>query len=404
VIDQNINFEKTSVFKQIENLEIKNSGLKTINIFSDECCFFLKQLQITDNLIKNITKNTFKSLTNLKYLNLNNNPIESIEESSFQAFKNSLKKLSLNSIKLDSMDNLLKNMSTLNELFTSDTFYLDSSDLETILKDLKDLKYLDISNSNMISSNSLNEFLDETNYFLNSSRQRHLFYLDARKNNIFINNHVFNDKYADIGNCLWDNLKNIFIRINADQECKCSLFYLYKNLTRFNFPVKNGEYHSYVNLQNGQLNNVTLWQNYILPLLPKCYRNMWLETFNLDKILEQEEKCKFENYFPDCNNITHQTTISTTTSTTTRFKPITNGHIIIKSNYTIPIITSLCLLVILTIIILILKAKYDYKNRFLKVFEKNFDNFSKESKELNNLASNYSFNIHSFDPRDILHQ
>lgn len=403
VVDELFKTESISGFQTIDNIQIKNSGLTFLKpkLFSN-CCKYLKQLQLNNNRINIIDQFTFKGLFGLQYLNLANNPLQSIETNAFSSFTHSLKKINLKSTKLDSMKNILKNMTTLKEVILSDTKSLQLKDLRTILTDSKRIEYLDLENSNiLLNSNQINYFLNELDSILNSTETT-LFYLNARANDFNLNDFIFNKTFADSGTCLWLNLQYTFIRVNEDQECYCSLFYLYKNITNFNFPIKMGAFNSFKNLRNGQLNNITLWEIEILPLMPKCYRNLWLETFNLDKIYQKEAECGFNNIIEDCNNITH----STTSSPNTIIPPTSpiNQKYIIHSNYTMPVILSIFIFAIITILILIIKAKLDYKNRFLKLFQNNFENLTIEPKELNNLSSRFSFNVFSFDPRNLSQQ
>lgn len=170
--------------------------------------------------------------------------------------------------------------------------------------------------------------------------------------------------------------------------------------------------------------NTNVWSNIVTSLLPKCYASFWLQTFNFDLIKKFESQCGFISDFEfdlkyNCSAWTdddettttrhHErhstsTTATTTTTTTTMFSPISTIQTpvskttttakltsqrdlfkreIINSSYTLPIVLSLVGVALLAILLIILKTRYDYKNKFLKIYEKTVNNAaSKEPKEL----------------------
>ena len=374
-------------FQLITNIQIKNSVLTSlrVNLFA-ECCPHLKQLSLSNNLLKSIHLNTLTGLSSLEFLDLSRNPIKLIDSRAFVSFENSLRSLNLNQVRVTLVDeNLVSNLTRLEEIS------LTQSSITDLWPISKQIKYLDLSNSKLvISAVNLNNVLNS----INQSTNGHLFYLNVKGN--YLDEASF---YLVYDTNLWHNLKTTFVHLSEDHECSCAMFYLYTNMSRFNFPIMPDKSepvmatHKYLNLTDNQLLNKTIWEKIVLPLMPKCYRKLWLDTFSLEKIDEKIGECGFNR----------STTVSTTIKATTRLisstkqkstsrRQLVTKKIIIYSEYTIPVIGSVFTLTFIILIFLILKAKYDHKHGFLRIFNNNFDHLNNGPRELSNLNSRFSFN------------
>jgi hypothetical protein len=370
-------------FQQIINIQIKNSGLTSLktNLFA-ECCTHLKELRLNNNLLESIQLSSLNGLNSLEFLDLSRNPIKFIDSRAFLSFEHSLRSLNLNQIRMTLLEeSLFHNLTSLEEIS------LAQSSITNLWPISNQIKYLDLANSKLVTSaTDLNTVLDSVNQTTNGR----LFYLNLNGN--YLDEKKF---FLSYNKYLWYNLETTFVHLNEDHECSCAMFYLYINMSRFNFPIKIGQsesimvIHKYLNLTGNQLLNKTLWEQSVLPLMPKCYRKLWLDTFSLEKINEAINECGFNR----------STTVSPTLISSTRHQKLITKNILIYSKYTIPVIGSVFLLTFVILILLVLKAKYDHKHRFLRIFNNNFDHLNKGPKELSNLNSRFSF-----DPRHITQQ
>jgi hypothetical protein len=143
----------------------------------------------------------------------------------------------------------------------------------------------------------------------------------------------------------------------------------------------------------------------VLSQLPKCYAAFWLQTFSFDLIKKFEYQCGYisdaeYNINHNCSTIDEDHDSSSTTKKNYRTtSPLINASTISSStkqdadlfirkeimySYTLPIILGVCGVAVLGIVSIILKTRYDYKNKFLKIYEKTISNSTtrREPKEL----------------------
>ncbi len=399
-------------FESLKNAQIQNSNVESIekDSFAD-CCSNLVQLHLNANSIKTLMgRDTFKYLNNLLYLDLDSNPLALISKRVLNPIRPTLKKLNLKSTNLISINEAFYDMFPLEELILSNMPDFEIDNLYSIITSAPNLKYLDLNQNNMIvKSQNLNAILDKVDYLLDGEN-RTLSFIDISYQNVSIDENAFKEAFDRSGLCLWRNvLDNIFVQVDPDHECNCGLFFLYRNILKFSFPYNtivtnisadlNDDFlHKYfkINLKN---ETAIEWEQAMLRM-PKCYRKLWLQYFDLDQIRIKEFECGFQ---PEINlNCTHvvKTTISTTKRTSSHHKTTpTKVHSTTSNSddlylnkkfngqITIPIVCSLLVVWVLVISVLVFKARYDYKKKFLGKVNATFYGQTKEPKELNSLAT-----------------
>jgi hypothetical protein len=447
IIDNsNINilgFNTIGTFYMLEGVEIQNSGVVRVESEAlHKCCEYIKYLLLNNNQIKSITSKTFKELYYLLYLSLANNPLETIEASAFDSFRKFLIKLNLKSTSLASLNGSFYDMQLLRELILSNTNYLSFGDIKVILENAPSLQYLNLGNSGIVkNATSLNDLLDEIDANINRQQQKDdyaltdLNYIDVSTSGVHLSEKKFRDSFERKRNCLWEKLlSKTFIKVHPEHPCNCALFFLYRNITKFNFPnsktinyannnyeLTNLNFIQYSNMKSAY--NLNDWE-LILSNMPKCYKILWMQNYNFNSILQQEVECGLWDNNLNCSDIpttlaTTETTSEELTSTsdiitteapsttetyhqstkhTTVDNQITDTTEIstlkkqIDSKLTLPILLSVFALCIFILFIIGIKAKYDYKNKFLRIYNKTLIDSPKKSREMENIAIISSIN------------
>ena len=382
-----INLETIGNFVTLNGLQVKNSGVSVISskVF-EYCCKNIKQLYLDNNLLELIENDALTGISNLAYLNVEHNPIEYIEINAFNSFRNHLLKLNMGSTNIISFNDSYYKMNALRELILTNTHKLNPDNIAVILKNAPSLEYLKLDDSNILkTSQNLNELFDQVELNLPSQHtdesKTHLKYLDMSCHDVELNETLFEVDFNRTKNCLWSNLlSKTFIKVNPDHPCNCALFYIYQNLTKFEFPILNETFdyesdltrsylHDYFRVNLTKITaNEWKWKE-ILALLPKCYVQLLLDNFSFDTVNYMEEKCGLRDYDLNCSEVRTTTKkIFTTFPRTTTFlaRNTTNdnfGTKTISSPYTLPILFSLFSFSILIIILSILKTKRDFSNK-----------------------------------------
>ena len=452
IIDNsNINilgFNTIGKFYMLEGVEIQNSGVVLVaGEALYKCCEYIKYLLLNNNQIKTITSNTFKELYYLLYLSLANNPLETIEPSAFDSFRKFLIKLNLESTSLASLNGSFYDMQLLRDLILSNTNYLSFGDIKVILENAPSLQYLNLANSGIVkNATSLNDLLDEIDANIKSQQQKNdyaltdLNYIDVSTSGVHLNENKFRDSFERNRNCLWEKLlSRTFIKVHSEHPCNCALFFLYRNITKFNFPnsktinltssYDNNNYEltslNFIRYSNTKTTeNLNDWE-LILSNMPKCYKIFWMQNYNFNSIIQQEIECGLWDNNLNCSDIpttlaTTETTSEELTSTsdiiTTEAPSTTETHhlstnepttvdnqitdtteiLVLKkqivSKLTLPILLSVFASCIFILLIIAIKAKYDYKNKFLRIYNKTLIDSPKQSREMENIAIISSIN------------
>jgi hypothetical protein len=385
-------------FLSLRNVQIKSSQVNSIDDFAfEECCASLSTLNLNGNSIQHLRNNTFVGLENLQYLNLDENPIEAIDSQSFDTFKSNLKKLSLKFTYLKSTTTWLNQvMGSLKELDLSNTFHLNEVDFSQIFSMMPQLEYLALDKSFYLNRfKNLNEILNK----IQDSRVEttNLKYLDLSSAYLSINETEFFTLYKVHGNCLWNQVLNkTLVKVNEHHSCSCALIYLYRNLANLKIPYKlsssqepfNQFLHDYYDA-NFDWSNTYKFNN-LLAHLPKCYANLIYQCMNLSLLRQLEIECGFTT--DECRPVNLTTIISTTNlpSEITTKSQNNNGLNTkqIDSNYIMPVVFLFFSFILISIVVLSLKARREYKRKFHMKFNQSIYNSTDEFGEMNELEQN----------------
>lgn len=238
-------------FNGLISVSLTWSGLAQIepNSFI-HCCNRLKYLDLSNNLIHALTADAFVGLDSLEHLVLDNNPLEFLEQQSaeivFNTFSTSLVKLSLRSTPIQWLLNnstTTTTMLALKELHLADTNRLDALNLKHLLRNAPSLEYLDLAASNVIKSHvTLNGLVSKLAAIMNGGGNMNLRFVDLSNPwSVYLNDSQFRESFSRHGQCLWRGLLNqVFVKLDANHPCDCTLFYFYRNLINYYFPILNG--------------------------------------------------------------------------------------------------------------------------------------------------------------------
>ncbi|CAF1022155.1 unnamed protein product [Brachionus calyciflorus] len=224
---------------------------------------------------------------------------------------------------------------------------LKSSQIDKFSLKTTNLKELNLHGNSLIQNyKNLNNFL---NYFENIDLFKNLEFIDLTHDQIVLDEIEFLNEYKS--NCLlWTKLlKKVFIKVNMKSECTCGLVYLYRN---FNISLSD------------------------LEMVPKCYASLMLD----DKIKDYENKCGFRE-----NCEIYKTTSLRSSSLQMSTELISKKKIV--SELTIPIMICVFLLCLITIILFVIKARNDYRNKFMNVFRNSMIDTDLEQKEMDQIIT-----------------
>lgn len=234
-------------FNSLESLQVTSSGLAEIESDSlGECCRGLKTLNLANNLLTALSELSFHGLTSLEYLNLENNPLELLDPGLLDPLRASLIRLDLKSTRVRHLNGTLVNMASLTDLILADTSELEYTPdtLDVIFVNSPRLEYLDLSSSRLVTSQStaLNRLLDKLDELIAEPyASRSLKFIDlSRSSGVYLNDTQFRASFGRRGQCLWRGLLDrVFVRLDANHPCDCTLFYFYRNLGKYQFPMMN---------------------------------------------------------------------------------------------------------------------------------------------------------------------
>ncbi len=374
-----MNYQTIGKFYLLEGLQIKKSGLTLISgqVF-ENCCQNIQKLYLDDNLIKIIESEIFSGLTNLEYLNLEKNPITFIEKSAFDSVRKTLKKLNLKSTNLKSLEDSYFEMNSMLELTLEETHSLKLENVNIILKNSPNLRYLALSESNIVKTYpNLNFLLDE--FEANLPNNSSFKYLDVSAFGVELDETIFNENFNQTKNCLWSKLLDqTFIKVDSNHQCNCALLYIYRNLTRFDFPFLNETalsyesdlsrpyLHDYFRIKIDTKEDSKVWQwKEIIQLLPKCYIQLLLESFDFNSITHLETKCGLWNE----NNKNCTEVSKTTFSPTSAIKNTTSEFLTTKtisSPYMLPVLVCLFVFSLVIIVLNVLKTRKKFSKKLQK--------------------------------------
>lgn len=417
-------------FHSLESIRITHSAVSLITLKVFQSFKHLKVLDLSNNLIERLQEHSFNGLYKLRYLNLENNPIDIIYKNAFYPLRQDLVKLNLKSSYLSEFLFLDENssnadfqMSSLKELILSDTSNLKASCLPHLFKFSPNLEYLSLESSNVLKSNSnLNTILDTIESIVDSESDKNLKFLDLTSRGVYLDDVLFRQVFNsyDTSWCLWNKvLKKTFIKIDPDHPLTCSLVYLYRNLENYHLPFTENHNdidlaHSYIKREyfKVDLNDSRKLKNLFL-ILPKSYSKLLSKNFTFDLIRDLENACGFASQHDENINCSFVQTTAQNPTTITKFSTETTEHFLsstfsakkdelfikkkIVSEYTLPIMFTSFSIAIVMICLLILKAKYDYGNKFLKIYKKTLIGSEQEPKEMDNIicisSNNYAINV-----------
>jgi hypothetical protein len=258
------------------------------------------------------------------------------------------------------------------------------------------LEYLALDNSFYLNGfKSLNAILNEIEEA--GIQTSNLKYLDLNSAYLNINETEFFLSYGTHRNCLWNGVLNkTFVKVNEHHPCNCALIYLYRNLANLKIPYQssstqepNNQYlHDYYDA-NFDWSNAHKFNN-LLAYLPKCYANLMYQSMNLSLMRMLEVECGFSS--DECSP-NDSTPIASTKNLPSKITTSQNSNYIlntkqIDSNYIMPLVFVFFSIVLVTIVILSLKAKREYKRKFHMKFNRSIINSTDEFSEMNELEQN----------------
>jgi len=372
-----INYQTIGKFHLLEGLQIKKSGLSLISgqVF-ENCCKSIQKLFLDNNLIEIIEYEIFGGLSSLNYLNLESNPIQYIEKGAFDSMRQSLRKLNLKSTNVISLEDSYFAMSSIKELILTDTRRLELGNINVILANSPHLQYLALDESRIVKSfQNLNYFFDEFEF--NLPYNFSLKYLDVSTYGVELDENLFKSNFNVSKNCLWSKLlEKTFIKVDSNHPCNCALLYIYKNITKFNFPFSNSSIlsyesdlsrpylHDYFKIRS-DTKTASIWEwKEILQLLPKCYTQLLLESFDFSSINQLETKCGLweEDNF-NCTEVTRTTALPTMPTSFKNSTEDISTTKTISSPYMIPVLISLLVFSLVVIFLSVLKTKKKFSNK-----------------------------------------
>lgn len=231
-------------FKGLHSVQITLSGLTEVEPESfSECCRGLRSLNLGSNLLAGLGSLSLAGLTSLQYLSLENNPLDWMEPGLFDSSRTTLKRLNLKSTQIKWLNGTYRGMSALSDLVLAETTHLDLDNLDVIFLNSPRLEYLDLSSSALLKRyRTLNPLLDKLSFLLlDAESNLELKYIDLSNSwSIYLNDSQFRDSFGRRGQCLWRSvLDRVFVKLDSNHPCDCTLFYFYRNLINYHFPVMN---------------------------------------------------------------------------------------------------------------------------------------------------------------------
>lgn len=234
-------------FDSLRSVQLTWTGLTEIEPDSfGECCHGLRALNLANNLLVSLNELSLNGLTFLESLSLENNPLEWLDPGVFDPARSSLIRLNLKSTRIKNInEGIFNNMAALTDLILANTNELELADdtLEVILSNSPRLEYLDLSASRVLSHEpTLNPLLDKLDELMSQPyAPRDLKFIDLTASaSVFLNDTQFRASFGRRGQCLWRSLLDrVFVRLDSNHPCDCTLFYFYRNLINYNFPIMN---------------------------------------------------------------------------------------------------------------------------------------------------------------------
>ena len=432
LLNAKINKNLIGNFYSLSNLYVVNSGIEIIdmdvfNNYSDDNNHNkIKQFVLDNNLIKKIDLLDTHILSELEYLSINNNPLVELGKATFGVFSQTLKKLDLRSTNIANFEIFYPIMPNIEEIMLGNNHYINTSDILHLIRNSPKLNYFDLTNTNMILKSNLLNVLEQIDGLLLKTKQNLIKYLDIRSLNdeygVIENSDFFEriSKYEKDG-YLNNLLTNTFIRVNANHPCNCALFYLYRNIFRYEIPNESAT--NYFEIIDNYLHTYsTLSANSysykVILNLPKCLRSLPLEN------IYNEFNIKCNNFITSTTTTTTSTTsIKTTTEVstpltipieTTLVKTTNNIETIettlltttknnkddwieekpklIKLADALPFMIALVLLMLISLIMITFKYKIDHKRKFLKSCENTINSFEQNIGTEGSLESSLEIN------------
>jgi hypothetical protein len=423
-LNTKINKNLIGNFYSLENLYILNSGIEIIetDLFDDysetDDENTIKQFVLDDNLIKRFDLLDSSKLSKLEYLSLNSNPLVEFGKATFFVFSQSLKKLSLYSTNIAKFDQFYPKMPNVVEIILGNNHYINISDVLHLIRNTPKLTFFDLKNTNMVLKNDILNLLEAIDRLLLKTEQNLIKYMDIRSLNEedgfiedsdFFNRIKKYEKNAYLNNLL----TKTFIRVNQNHPCNCALFFLYKNVFRYEVPSESVT-NLFEKIDN-YLHKYTNASVEVLLYLPKCLRNLPFENI----INEFNTKCN-NNIITSTNSIIKKTTtgVITTTLSIPIETPViittTNGEIIvttttitkdindddnieqkpklIKLEDAIPFMIAFILFILVSILIIYVKYKIDHKRKFQKSCENTIRSFEQITGTEGSLESSLEIN------------
>ena len=385
-------------FQGLSNLYVINSGIEIIETslfdnYANNTDNKIKQLVFVNNLITqfDLLDNTY--LSELEYLNLDMNPLVTFGKATFSVFSQNLKKLSLQSTNVAFFENFYPIMPIVEEIILRNNDYVNLSDISHIMKNTPNLKYFDLSNTNMIEKILLLDLLELIDGEMVKTQEGLMFADFSSTNN---EDGIIEDKEFFIRISKYNKnmylsslLTNTFVRVNQNHPCNCAIFYLYRNILRYRIPIEINSDHNLIDNIDEYLHSYKStsadWLSVIL-LLPKCLRNLPLENIlnyydlNCGKLITSTETTTTKS-LTEIDSTTNQvistdvettTKIKTTTviiSTTANDEEIAEIEKLINLSDALPFMLALISLIILALAFFTVKYKRDHKRIFVKSCE-----------------------------------
>lgn len=233
-------------FDRLQSVQVTWSGLAEIEPESfGECCRGLHSLSLANNLLTVLSELSFHGLATLEHLDLSHNPLEWLESGLFDPVRTTLRRLDLKATRLKRLNDTLVSMSVLSDLILADTSELEATNtLEVIVANAPRLQYLDLSSSRVLKQHrTLNPLLDKLDTLLSDADPPliDLKFIDLSNSwSVYLNDSLFRASFGRKGQCLWRTLlERVFIKLDASHPCDCTLFYFYRNLANYYFPLTN---------------------------------------------------------------------------------------------------------------------------------------------------------------------
>lgn len=228
----------------LESLQVTWSGVSEIESRSfQDCCHELKSLNLGNNLLTVLSSSSLRGLSSLEHLTVESNPIEWLEPAVFDSVRSTLRRLNLMSTQIKWLNETFKSMNALNDLMLGETRELEFDNLDVILLNAPRLEYLDLSSSGVLRKHrTLNPLIDKlSSLLIDPESNRDLKFIDLSNSwSISLNDSQFRASFGRRGQCLWRSLLDkVFVRLNPNHPCDCTLFYFYRNLINYHFPVMN---------------------------------------------------------------------------------------------------------------------------------------------------------------------